>query len=71
MSDTQHFEQESPYLDESEAAAYLRVSAKTLKRRRLGGHGPRHRRHGVQVLYTRPDLDAWSDRQARTGLENA
>lgn len=52
------------YLLESEAAEYLRVHARTLKGWRLANKGPRCRRHGIKVLYTRADLDAWSEAQA-------
>jgi hypothetical protein len=55
----------SPYLDEAEAAEYLRISQRTLARRRHEGRGPRYRKHGVKVLYTVADLNAWSDGLAR------
>lgn len=50
----------SPFLTTDQAAAYLKISAKSLKRLRRGGKGPAFRRHCRFVQYHIDDLDAWS-----------
>lgn len=49
----------------TEAAEYLRLSAKTLEKYRVTGDGPPFRKHGRRVLYHRDELDAWSEEQTR------
>lgn len=49
------------YLNNSEAAAYLRLSPRTLEKQRVLGGGPRFRKFGRRVLYAIADLDAWAD----------
>lgn len=58
---------ESPYLLEPEAAAYLRVSPRTLRDWRSDGlqRGPRYREHGGVITYAVKDLNSWSDARAR------
>lgn len=55
---------ESPYLTTEEAAAYLRMSRFTLEKFRSQGGGPNFRHHGG-VVYTKVDLDAWSNARKR------
>lgn len=50
----------SPFLNTDQAAAYLKVSARLLKRLRVRGQGPVFRRHCRYVQYHIDDLDAWS-----------
>jgi len=52
------------YLTAAEAAAVLRLGPQTLARWRMRGCGPRYRRVGRNVLYTREDLRAWVDQHA-------
>lgn len=51
------------YLTTHEAAAYVRLSGRTLERFRVEGTGPRYTKAGpgkrAKVLYRREDLDAW------------
>jgi len=54
----------SPFLNTDQAAAYLKISARTLKRLRRDGKGPVFRRHSRFVQYHIDDLDAWSGEQA-------
>lgn len=54
----------SPFLTTDQAAAYLKVSSKTLKRLRRAGEGPIFRRHCRFVQYHIDDLDAWSSGHA-------
>ncbi|MBV2147512.1 helix-turn-helix domain-containing protein [Sphingobium sp. AS12] len=50
----------SPFLTTDQAAAYLKISPKSLKRLRRDGKGPAFRRHTRMVQYHIDDLDAWS-----------
>ena len=48
------------YLNNDEAAAYLRLSPRTLEKQRVIGGGPRFRKFGRRVMYAVADLDAWA-----------
>ena len=50
----------SPFLTTDQAAAYLKISPKSLKRLRRAGKGPAFRRHCRFVQYHIDDLDDWS-----------
>jgi hypothetical protein len=50
----------SPFLSTDQAAAYLKISSKSLKRLRRAGKGPAFRRHCRFVQYHIDDLDGWS-----------
>lgn len=50
----------SPFLTTDQAAAYLKISSKSLKRLRRDGKGPPFRRHCRFVQYHIDDLDQWS-----------
>mgnify|MGYP000135558618 CR=1 FL=1 len=52
---------ESPFLLPEEAAAYLRLSASTMKRLRIDGGGPPYRKHMGHVVYHIDDLEKWSE----------
>lgn len=52
------------FLNNDEAAAYLRLSPRTLEKQRVVGGGPRFRKFGRRVMYAVADLDAWADRSA-------
>jgi hypothetical protein len=49
------------YLTNREAAAFLRLSPRTLEKRRVHGGGPRFRKFGRRVLYAIDDLEAWAN----------
>lgn len=49
------------YLTNDEAAAYLRLSPRTLEKLRVIGGGPRFRKFGRRVMYAVADLDTWAD----------
>ena len=51
------------YLTQSEAAAYMRLSPRTLERHRVAGTGSVYVKLGRRVLYRRQDLDAWAASQ--------
>lgn len=55
----------SPYLTNSEAAAYLRIKPRTLANMRNNKLGPAHRKHGGRVVYALEDLIAWSNSMRR------
>ncbi len=52
------------YLTNDEAAAYLRLSPRTLEKQRVIGGGPRFRKFGRRVLYAIEDLDVWANARA-------
>ena len=52
----------SPWRDTEEAAAHVRLSARTLEGYRRAGGGPVYHRQGGKVLYHRADLDQWIGR---------
>lgn len=54
----------SPFLNTEQAAFYLKLSGRLLKRMRRSGRGPVYRRHSRYVQYHIDDLDAWSVGQA-------
>jgi hypothetical protein len=49
------------YLTNGEAAAFLRLSPRTLEKLRVLGGGPRFRKFGRRVLYAIADLETWAD----------
>jgi hypothetical protein len=54
----------SPYLNTAQAAHYLGVSERHLRRLRRRATGPLCRRHAHMVLYHVDDLRAWSQSRA-------
>lgn len=50
----------SPFLNTDQAAAYLKMSSRLLKRLRSNGVGPTFRRHSRFVQYHIDDLEGWS-----------
>ena len=52
------------FLTQSETARILRLSERTLERKRGDGTGPRFRKFGRRVVYAMTDLEEWAD--ART-----
>lgn len=55
----------SDLLTTPEAAAYLRLSPRTLENWRVRGQGPRFRKLGDRVLYAQGDLDRWQEVRER------
>jgi hypothetical protein len=59
----------SPFLNTEQAAFYLKLSPRLLKRMRRDGTGPAFRRHSRYVQYHIDDLDDWSrDTGARAAI---
>jgi len=52
------------YLTNDEAAEYLRLSPRTLEKRRVIGGGPKFRKFGRRVMYAVADLDTWADERS-------
>jgi len=48
------------YLTNSEAAAFLRLSPRTLEKQRVIGGGPRFHKFGRRVMYALADLESWA-----------
>lgn len=59
----------SPFLNTDQAAAYLKLSSRLLKRLRRAGKGPVFRRHSRYVQYHIDDLDAWSSEHSGRGID--
>lgn len=49
------------FLTNDEAAAFLRLSPRTLEKQRVLGGGPRFRKFGARVVYAADDLRTWAD----------
>jgi hypothetical protein len=49
------------YLNNAEAAQFLRLSPRTLEKQRVIGGGPRFRKFGRRVMYAIEDLEAWAN----------
>jgi len=58
----------SPFLNTEQAAAYLKISSRLLKRLRVRGEGPVFRRHSRFIQYHIDDLDAWSAARSARGI---
>ncbi|MFC3109970.1 helix-turn-helix transcriptional regulator [Undibacterium arcticum] len=54
-------QQPARYLTNNEAAAFLRLSPRTLEKQRVIGGGPRFRKFGRRVMYAIIDLESWAD----------
>ncbi|WP_349292204.1 helix-turn-helix domain-containing protein [Pseudomonas sp. KB-10] len=48
------------YLTNNEAAAFLRLSPRTLEKQRVIGGGPRFHKFGRRVMYALADLESWA-----------
>jgi hypothetical protein len=48
------------YLTNNEAAAFLRLSPRTLEKQRVIGGGPRFHKFGRRVMYALADLETWA-----------
>lgn len=48
------------FLTNAEAAAWLKLSPRTLEKQRVFGGGPPFRKFGRRVLYAVADLETWS-----------
>jgi len=53
--------QATHYLTNDEAAAFLKLSPRTLEKQRVKGTGPRFRKFGRRVVYAIEDLEGWSN----------
>lgn len=54
---------ESELLTNAEAAAFVRLSPRTLEKFRVLGGGPRYKKLGARVRYSVEDLRAWLQRR--------
>tara|TARA_R110002124_G_scaffold61215_2_gene167880 strand:+ start:181 stop:396 length:216 start_codon:yes stop_codon:yes gene_type:complete len=50
----------SPFLTTKEAAAYLRITVRTMENWRWSNNGPQYRKHGGTVVYHVDDLNDYS-----------
>jgi hypothetical protein len=51
----------SRYFTNAEAAAFLKLSPRTLEKLRVHGGGPSFRKFGSRVVYAAEDLDKWAN----------
>ncbi len=58
------------YLTNAEAAAFLRLSPRTLEKRRMLGGGPRFRKFGRRVMYAFDDLVTWANERCFEGTRD-
>lgn len=56
--------QKAGYLTNNEAAAYLRLSPRTLEKLRITGGGPRFHKFGRRVMYALIDVEAWASERS-------
>ena len=49
------------FLDNQQAADFLRLSPRTLEQQRVTGEGPQFRKFGRRVIYAIEDLEAWAN----------
>jgi hypothetical protein len=49
------------YLNNAQAAAFLKLSPRTLEKLRVLGTGPRFRKFGRRVAYDTADLVSWAN----------
>ena len=61
----------SPFLDTVQAAAYVKLSPRTLEKMRVLGGGPKYRKHGRYVRYHIADLIAWSEAREHPSTSDA
>ena len=52
------------YLTNDEAAAFLKLSPRTLEKQRVIGGGPKFRKFGRRVVYAIEDLESWASKRA-------
>lgn len=59
--------QPARFLNNDEAAQFLRLSPRTLEKQRVIGGGPRFRKFGRRVMYALSDLEGWADARSFNG----
>jgi hypothetical protein len=64
-------DQEPPFLNTVEAAAWLRLTKNTLEKMRVQGRGPVYRKHGRYVRYHIEDLVDYSQASLRRSTSDA
>lgn len=55
---------------QQEAADFLRVSPRTLERKRQDGSGPKYRKFGARVVYSDEDLGSYVDSCLRSSTSD-
>jgi hypothetical protein len=61
---------QSPFYTPVQAADFIKLSWRTLERMRRNGEGPAFRKHGRYIRYHIDDLEAWSQANAHSVLNN-
>ena len=55
----------TPFMNTREAAEYLRISHRTLEKKRADGTGPQYKKLGRRVVYEREEVAEWATAQTR------
>jgi predicted DNA-binding transcriptional regulator AlpA len=59
------------FLDNNQAADFLKLSPRTLEKHRVRGGGPRFRKFGRRVVYAVADLEAWANERICNNTSDA
>ena len=60
LTQSEHNPKSCAYLTQSEVAALVRLSSRTLERHRVAGTGPAYVKLGRKVVYKRSSVEAWA-----------
>jgi hypothetical protein len=71
MADDEKKAPDPPFLNTTEAAAWLRLTKNTLEKMRVQGTGPVYRKHGRYVRYHIEDLIEYSKANTRRSTSDA
>jgi len=58
------------YLTNEEAAAFLKLSPRTLEKQRVTGGGPRFHKFGRRVVYAIEELESWASSRVCTSTSD-
>jgi hypothetical protein len=61
---------ETPYRENEESAAFLKISPRTLEKYRVSGKGPAFSKLGKRVVYHIDDLIEWAESHKRTSTSD-
>lgn len=59
------------FLDNNQAADFLKISPRTLEKHRVIGGGPQFRKLGRRVVYALADLEAWANERVCSNTSDA
>ncbi len=71
LTASEHDPKSCAYLTQSEVAALVRLSSRTLERHRVAGTGPAYMKLGRKVVYKRSCVEAWAAANTFTSTSEA